>query len=155
MTAPTPSQVRVVQVYSTAPTLELSGITAINLLSWPVKHPLDADWYWVNATGLCQDLNDTIAQVGVAVVTGDDCLMIPMVAISDDDLQAGFMITQGTPGVTYTVRAHLTFTQGTMFAVDILLPVNAHAPVPLPNPAFVTNNDDIMLLGGIPFPTGN
>jgi hypothetical protein len=157
MTAPVPSTVRTIRLYAggAGPNAGLVSPDGPNLMPrWPAKHPLDNDFYWVNATGLCHDLQDTIAQAGVSIVLGDSSLQVPMVAISTDGLQAGFMLEQGTPGLIYIVRAHLTFTQGTSYAEDIRLQVRAHGPIPPPIPAFVTNNGDILTLGGLPFPSG-
>jgi hypothetical protein len=156
MTAPTPSKICVVRIYpgSAGPNQGLITPNTQSILYWPPKHPLDSDWWWVDATWLCNDLYDTIAQVGCALVSGDTAMTIPATAVSNDGLQAGFKLCQGTPGTAYTVRAHLTFTQGARWAGDIGVTVSAQAPVPTPDPTLVTNNQDIVLLGGIPFPTG-
>ncbi len=154
MTQPLPSQVRVVRIYAGTNLSAPRGLRSAVCLRWPPKHPLDSDWYWIDATGLCEDLRGTIVQVGCSIVGGDGALTVPATTIACNGTQAGFRLCRGTPGVPYSVRAHLTFSQGTRVAQDISVQVAALAAVPTPNPTYVTNNQDIVLLGGIPFPTG-
>jgi hypothetical protein len=122
---------------------------------WGIKHPLDSDYWWVDATLFCNDLGDTIGQAGRSIVAGDGALTIPSVAISSDGMKAGFKLCQGTSGVSYVVRTHLTFLEtAERVTFDLLLQVISPYPVPVPDPTIVTNNQDVVLLGGVPFPSG-
>jgi hypothetical protein len=154
MTIPIPSAVRTVRIYSGAQMLATRGISPAVPYRWSLKHPLDADWWWVDATGYCSDASTTILQIGASIVSGDTSLSIAATYQTADGLYAGIQLAGGTAATSYTVRVKITFASGAMESWDISIPMqNVPAP-PTPNLSLVTNNHDIVLLGGIPFPTG-
>ncbi|GAB0118704.1 hypothetical protein [Acidisoma sp. 7E03] len=152
---PLPSTVRRFDIYpgGRRPGQGLAGPNAIAY--WTPKHPLEENFWWADASALCDDLSDVILSAGYAVIGGDGALSIDTWCLSPDARWAGFWLNGGTPGVEYQVRLHLSFTASrAAWGGDVLIPVSAVAPVPTPDPTLVTNNGDILLLGGIPFPTG-
>jgi len=152
---PVPSAVRSIEIYPGG-RRPRQGLASPNALPrWTPKHPLEENVWWVDASALCDDLRDVILSAGYAVVGGDGALSIESWCLSADARWAGFWLSGGTPGLEYQVRVHLSFTASrAAWGGDVLIPVSAVPSVPTPDPALVTNNGDILLLGGIPFPTG-
>lgn len=151
MGAPVPSTVRVVKLYpgGAGPGRGLLGPNAV--LAWPQQNPLSAEWYWIDATNWCSDISDTIGQVGQQFVAGDGAIVVRSTAISADGLQAGFLLTGSTPGITYVLRTRLTGrATGVQKATDIRILGSAQgAIVPAPVNAG-TLNRDVLTVGGIP-----
>lgn len=150
-----PSALRGIEIYpgGRRPGQGLVGPNAIP--RWTPKHPLDANFWWVNASAFCDDLQDVLLSAGYAVIGGDGALSIETWCLSADARWAGFWLSGGTPGLEYQVRLHLSFAASrAAWGGDVRLPVSALAPVPIPNPDYVTSDGDILLLGGVPFPTG-
>jgi len=111
MTIPIPSAVRVVRIYSGAQMLATRGISAVVPFRWPAKHPLDVDWWWVDATGWCTDIGDVLGSLtttNVAFSGGDGTMSILAVTKSADNLQAGIHFIGGTSGVAYSVTVTLS-----------------------------------------------
>ena len=137
MTVPVPSQVRVVRVYTVDQQLSARGGNVATLL-WSTKHPLDIEWWWVDATGWCQDIGDVIGSFTTdnAVFTGGDGLMsILATAKSVDNLQAGIRFLGGTPGSTYTITVTLNGSRGADIKVfDISIQCNGDLPLGLSTP---------------------
>lgn len=135
MTAPTPSAVRVVRIYSGAQMLATRGITPTVPLQWPAKHPLDIDWWWIDATAWCQDISDIITNFAASDVLlsgGDGTLSVIATAISADGHQVGMRWIGGTSGQNYTATVMLRGSQGAdVEAFDISFPCIGTVPTSL------------------------
>jgi len=150
-----PSRVRSFRIYSGQNSLSPTRAPNPLLYKWSPKHPLEANHWWVNAEALCGDLQDVILTAGYSVIDSDGVLVISEWCLTDCGRWAGFWLEGGTPGLTYKIRLHLTFAASrASWAGDVMIQVAALGPVPVPDPGLITNNGDIVLLGGIPFPTG-
>jgi hypothetical protein len=115
MTIPVPSAVRTVRIYSGAQMLATRGISPVVPYRWATKHPLDVDWWWVNATGWCQDIGDIIDSFTISDIfttSGDGELLIIDTAVSSDGNQVGIRFIGGTPGQTYGVTVVLSGSLG-------------------------------------------
>jgi hypothetical protein len=151
-----PSKIRQFRIYSGLNSYSPESATRPALYKWSPKHPLEENAWWVDASGLCKDIDDTIQQVGYSVLCGDGRLFVDTWGLSECQRWAGLWLRGGTPNTPYRIRVHLTFkSSGAFWGGDVHLQVVALGAVPAPNPALITNNGDIVLLGGIPFPTGN
>jgi hypothetical protein len=140
MTTPTPSQVRVVRLYSGAQMLSTRGVTPTVPLQWPSKHPLDSDWWWIDATGWCQDIGDIISSfttADVAITCGDGALSALATAISSDGYQVGIRFIGGTSGQRYGITVSLTGSLGIdSDSFDVAFPCRGNLPAGLSTPWF-------------------
>jgi hypothetical protein len=126
MTAPSPSAIRVVNVGGAPSAFGARFSGPSPCLQWPSKHPLDNDWWWVDATAWCSDIGDvlgTLNMSNVAFSGGDSAMSILAVANSADNLQVGIRFSAGTSGVFYSVTVTLAGLLGLdTKAVDIAFP---------------------------------
>jgi hypothetical protein len=156
MTIPVPSSVRTVRIYSGAQMLATRGISPAVPYRWPPKHPLDTDWWWVDATGWCQDNGDTLLAPPAKTITPNDgTLMCVATAISADGLQAGFLLTGGTSALSYTVTARLIGrTTGASWVGDIVLSMDKVVAVTSPPANMATMNGAALTFGGLTIAPG-
>jgi len=138
MTQPTPSKVRVVR-YSGAFTAFSRGITPVNPYRWVPKHPLDIEWWWIDATAFCSDIGDVLGSfaspASVFFTGGDGAMSILATAKSPNNLEAGVRFIGGTPGVDYTVTVIMNGSLGAdTKAIDIILPCLGDLPLDTSTP---------------------
>jgi hypothetical protein len=140
MTIPIPSAVRTVRIYSGAQMLATRGISPVAPYRWTPKHPLDVDWWWVDATGWCADIGDVLGAFttgDVAFSGGDGGMSIIATTKSTDNLQAGIRFIGGTSGVAYSVTVTLRGSLGAdTEAIDIAFPCSGLLPQGLGTPWF-------------------
>jgi hypothetical protein len=135
-----PSRVRGFRIYSGQNSLSPTRAPNPLLYKWPPKHPLDIEWWWVNATGWCEDIGDIInsfAASDVLISGGDGALSLVGTSISADGNQVGMRWIGGTSGQIYTVTVMLRGSQGAdAEAFDISFPCNGVLPSSLGTPWF-------------------
>jgi hypothetical protein len=133
MVAPTPSLIRVVRIYAgnAGPNAGLLGPNAI--LAWPPKHPLDVDWWWIDATVYCADIDDVLGSftpTDAFFTGGDGGMTILAVALAPSGLMAGVRVLGGTPGVTYIITVILNGSLGAnVKSLDISLLCSGDLPL--------------------------
>jgi hypothetical protein len=156
MTVPAPSTVRTIKIYpgGRGPNMGLLGPNAIR--SWPNQHPLSSDWSWLNATQLCADWGEQLlSPPGKSITGGDGMLQVLQSGISADGMQAGLLLTGGTPGILYTITMRLTgVISGRQEAFDVRLLISGAVPVVIA-PMLSTINRDTFAVGGLNISPGN
>jgi hypothetical protein len=120
---PVPSKVRVVTLYAGGPARGMLGTTPV--LTWPMANPLSSEWYWIDATAWCADIDDTIGTFTASLAPGQDGnLQIQGTMIAVGAIMAGVRLTAGSPGALYAVTAILSGAEGNdVLAVEVWLPV--------------------------------
>jgi hypothetical protein len=124
MAVPNPSQYRVVRIYGPQLSLAPTGSAATEGLRWQFpKHPLDDDWWWIDATGWLSDIADVLGTVNLSNIAfsgGDGSLSVLAVIKSADNLQLGVRLLGGTSTVSYVLTVTLNGSLGfDIKAVDI------------------------------------
>jgi hypothetical protein len=135
MSVPQPSIARTIKVPVYRPQ---EAWTAVRHLSWSPRHPLDANWYFIDATKWCADIDDTIALFianDVSVSGPDQTLSVIATGVVTGGLIVGMRFSGGTSGSTYTITALLNGATGAQSeAFDISLPVLGTMPAQVGKP---------------------
>jgi hypothetical protein len=140
MTTPVPSELRVVRLFATRGQSMARGITPVSPLTWPRKHPLSIDWWWVDATAWCQDIGDTIGSFTAEIAQGDGLMTVLETIQSEDNKQVGIRLLGGTSGVPYAVLVTLTGATGQdVLAIEIAIRCFSQAPIPALPFGFIAN----------------
>jgi hypothetical protein len=151
VSGPAVSKVRVVKIYANAPMPLLGGVTPVTAFSWPIRHPLDSDFFWIDLTNWCGDASTTLLQIDAVVALGDGELSILACGISG---QFGFVMPEGgTPGFVYTIQMRAIASTGVSDTWNIALPTVNAAPYAQIGP-YLTVNASPMTIGDWILPDG-